>query len=65
VLTTDAAERAAFRSWLASVRGAEPPADWDLFTIDINELTVVFVDAGQLVVDRWSATDGRATMRRA
>jgi hypothetical protein len=65
VLTTDAAERAAFRSWLASLRGAEPPADWDLFTIDINELTVVFVDAGQLVVDRWSATDGRATMRRA
>ena len=65
VLTTDAGERAAFRSWLASVRGAEPPADWDLFTIDINELTVVFVDAGQLVVDRWSATDGRATMRRA
>ena len=65
VLTTDAGERSAFRAWLASERGADPPADWDLFTIDIQELTVVFVQGGQLVIDRWSAADGRRTMPRA
>jgi Pyridoxamine 5'-phosphate oxidase len=64
VLTTDAGEHAAFRSWLKAERGAEPPEDWDLFTIDIDAVTVISADSGQLVVDRWSPTDGRQTMRR-
>ena len=64
VLTTDAGEHAAFRSWLTSERGFEPPEDWDLFTIDIDTVTVISADTGQLVVDRWSPTDGRKTMRR-
>jgi hypothetical protein len=46
-------------------RGVEPPQDWDLFTIDIDALTVISVDNGQLVIDGWSTTDGRQTMRRA
>jgi hypothetical protein len=50
---------------LTSERGVEPPQDWDLFTIDIDELTVISVDNGQLVIDVWSTTDGRQTMRRA
>ena len=65
VLTTGADELSAFRARLKSERGYEPPEDWDLFTIDIDILTVVSVDEGKLVVDRWSATDGRQTMRRA
>jgi hypothetical protein len=65
VLSTDAGERSAFRAWLASVRGFEPPEDWDLFTIDIDALTVISVDGGQLVIDRWSTTDGRQTLRRS
>ena len=65
VLTSDAGELSAFRDWLRSERGIEPPPDWDLFTIDLDTLTVVSVDNGQLVVDRWSTTDGRQTMRRA
>ena len=65
VLSSDAGELSAFRAWLRSERGFEPPEDWDLFTIDIDTLTVISVDNGQLVVDRWSATDGRQTMRRA
>ena len=64
VLTTDPGEHAAFRSWLQSERGFEPPEDWDLFTIDIDAVTVISADTGQLVVDRWSPTDGRKTMRR-
>jgi hypothetical protein len=63
-LTTDAGERSAFRAWLTSERGSEPPEDWDLFTIDIDALTVVSVDNGRLVVDRWSTTEGRQTTRR-
>jgi hypothetical protein len=65
VLTTDADERSAFRAWFTSDRGYEPPDDWDLFTIDIDALTVVSVDEGNLVVDRWSATDGRDAVRRS
>jgi Pyridoxamine 5'-phosphate oxidase len=64
-LTTDAGERSAFRAWLTSERGVEPADDWDLFTIDIDALTVVFVDDAQLVIDRWSRTDGRRTIRRS
>jgi Pyridoxamine 5'-phosphate oxidase len=65
VLAADDGERSAFRAWLRSERGFEPPTDWDLFTIDIDALTVVSVENGKLVVDRWSTTDGRQTRRRA
>lgn len=64
VLVSDAGARSAFRAWLTSDRGLEPPEDWDLFRIDIDALTVVSVDNGQLVVDRWSTTEGRQVMRR-
>ena len=65
VLVSDAGSVSAFRAWLKSERGFEPAEDWDLFTIDIEALAVVSVDHGQLVVDRWSATEGRHTTRRA
>ena len=65
VLTSDADAPAAFRAWLRSERGFEPAEDWDLFTIDIDALTIISVDDGQLVIDRWSPTDGRQTTRRA
>jgi hypothetical protein len=64
-LVSDAGARSAFRAWLASDRGVETQEDWDLFRIDIDALTVVSVDNGQLVVDRWSTTGGRQMMRRA
>ena len=65
VLVSDVGDVSAFRAWLKSERGFEPPEDWDLFTIDIDALTVISVDDGQLVIDRWSMTEGRETMRRA
>ena len=64
-MVSDADELSSFRAWLKSERGFEPPEDWDLFTIEIDALTVVFVDDGQLAVDQWSTTEGRQTMRRA
>ena len=65
VLGSDADELSSFRAWLRSERGFDPPEDWDLFTIEIDALAVVFVDDGQLAVDQWSTTGGRRTMRRA
>jgi hypothetical protein len=65
VLVSDAGALSAFRTWLSSERGVEPPPDWDLFTIDIDALTVISVDDGQLVIDGWSTSGGRQTMRRA
>lgn len=65
VLVTDDGERSAFRSWWIDERGGEPPEDWDLFTIDIDSLTVIFVDDGHLVIDRWSSSEGRQTVHRA
>ena len=65
VLATEAGDRTAFRAWLRSERGAEPPDDWDLSTIDIDALTVISADGGQLVVDRWSTKEGRRTTRRS
>ena len=65
VLVSDACDVSAFRAWLKSERGFEPPEDWDLFTIDIDALTVISVENEQLVIDRWSMTEGRQTMRRA
>jgi hypothetical protein len=64
-VTTDPGERSAFRAWFESERGFEPPEDWDLFTIDIDALTVVSAEGGQLVIDRWSTTGGRQTLRRS
>jgi hypothetical protein len=64
VLVSDAGALSAFRAWLQSDRGVEPPEDWDLFTIDIDALTVISVDNGQLLVDRWSTTEGRQAIRR-
>ena len=65
MLVSDAAHRTSFRTWLRAERGAEPPEDWDLFTIDIDGVAVIFVDDGNLVVDQWSRSDGRRTLRRA
>ena len=64
-LTTAPDELSAFRAWLKSERGFEPPEDWDLFTIDIDALTVISVDDGALVVDQWSTSDGRQRLRPA
>jgi hypothetical protein len=64
MLVSDAGALSAFRAWLKSERGVEPPEDWDLFTIDIDALAVISVDNGQLLVDQWSTTEGRQTVRR-
>jgi hypothetical protein len=64
VQVTDAGEQTSFREWLQAERGAQPPDDWDLFNIDVDAVTAVFVDDGQLVIDRWSTGEGRRTTRR-
>lgn len=45
--------------------GFEPPVESDLFRVDIQELVCISVEDDQLVVDRWSASAGRHTIRRS
>lgn len=40
-------------------------SDADLFRIDVDSIVVISVDKDQLVIDRWSAADGRHTVRRS
>lgn len=55
---------------LATERGFDTPTDddgnheGDVVTVDIAELVVISVDGQELVVDRWTETDGRHTYRR-
>jgi len=46
-------------------RGFEPPEGGDLFRIEPETVVLVFVEDDQLVIDRWSQTDGRNTSRRS
>ncbi len=65
VLLADAAEQAALMAWFKDERGLEPPGEADLFRIEPEAVVVIAVADDQLVVDRWSATDGRTTVRRS
>ncbi len=47
----------------AAEQGTDAPGD--LFRIEPETVTVISVDGEELVVDRWSAADGRRTFRRA
>ncbi|MBA3283031.1 MAG: pyridoxamine 5'-phosphate oxidase family protein [Acidimicrobiia bacterium] len=62
VLASDEEKRAAF----AAERGFEPPDidTSDVFRIDLATVVVVSVADDQLVIDRWSAAEGRQTVRR-
>ena len=62
---TDPDEQAKVLAWFKDERGFEPPPGGELFTIDIDSLVVVSVDGDELVIDRWTAADGRRTIRRA
>ena len=63
-LTTDAGKVSEFACLVeVRARASRRPGTGDLFTIDIDALTVISADAGQLVVDRWSITDGRRNDR--
>ena len=63
VLASAEEKRAAF----AAERGFEPPDTdpSDVFRIDLATVVVVSVTDDQLVIDRWSAADGRQTVRRS
>ncbi len=65
VPVTDPDDQARVLAWFQAERGFEPPPGGELFTIDIDSLVVVGVDGEELVIDRWTAADGRRTVRRA
>lgn len=65
VPVTDPDDQARVLRWFKDERGFEPPPGGELFTIDIESLVVVSVDGEELVIDRWTAADGRRTVRRS
>jgi hypothetical protein len=66
VLLADTDEGARILSeYFAALGVDEPPGGGDLYTIDVDSVVVISVEDDQLVVDRWSATDGRKVVRRS
>lgn len=65
VLATPDEKAAAFAAFAAD-RGFEPPDQdtADAFRIDLESVTVISVVDEQLVVDTWTVTGGRTTVRR-
>lgn len=51
--------------YFAELGVEDPPEAGDLFTIDLDTVVVISVEDDLLVVDRWSATEGRKTVRRS
>ena len=63
-LTTDPDVVRSLRELLKAERDLVPPETADLFTIGIESLTLLSVSGEYLIVDRWSAAEGRRTVRR-
>lgn len=49
----------------AAYSGMEQPGPSDLFRIDLEAVVLISVADDHLVIDRWSAADGRTTIRRS
>ncbi len=65
VLLGDDEESARILSEYFADIGVDEPADGgDLYTIDLDTVVVISVADDQLVIDRWSAADGRKVVRR-
>ncbi|CAN5571320.1 pyridoxamine 5'-phosphate oxidase family protein [soil metagenome] len=65
VLLDDDERYAEVMAWFREEHGQEPPGPSDLFVIDLAEVVVVSVADDQLQIDRWSAAEGRKTVRRS
>ncbi len=55
-----------FAAYWASLGIDTPPSDGEgeLFIVDLDSVVLIGVEDDQLVIDRWSATEGRDTIRR-
>ena len=65
LLGDDAASARILAEYFAELGVDQPDAGGDLYTIDLDAVVVISVADDQLVVDRWSATDGRKVVRRS
>lgn len=64
-LGDDEASARILSEYFAELGVDEPEAGGELFTIDLDAVVVISVDDDQLVIDRWSAADGRKVVRRS
>lgn len=63
-LALDAGSRSQVRAAFERERGFEMP-DGDLFRIDLSSLVLISVDDHELVLERWTESDGHVTTRRS
>jgi len=64
-LGDDAASARILSEYFAELGVDEPAEGGDLYTIDLATVVVISVADDQLVVDRWSAQDGRKVVKRS
>lgn len=65
LLGDDEASARILREYFAELGVDQPDAGGELFTIDLATVVVITVDDDQLVIDRWSASEGRKVVRRS
>jgi len=63
ILLEDPDEHAQLMAWFLAERGFEPPEPSDLFRIDLTSVVVISVADDQLMIDSWSTSGGRVTVR--
>lgn len=61
---TDPAEVARVMAWFKDERGLEPPDGADLFRVDLRAVVTIEVEGDNLVIDQWTASAGRQTIKR-
>ncbi len=64
-LGDDAASARILGDYFAELGVDTPPDGGDLYTIDLASVVVISVADDQLIVDRWSAVDGRKVVKRS
>lgn len=65
LLGDDEASARILGEYFAELGVEQPPDGGDLYTIDLETVVVITVEDDQLVIDRWSAADGRKVVRRS
>ncbi len=64
-LGDDEASARILAEYFAELGVDQPEGGGDLYTIDLDTVVVISVADDQLVIDRWSATQGRKVVRRS
>lgn len=53
-----------FSTYWANLGVDAPPGEGELFVVQVDAVVLISVDGQELVIERWSATEGRSEVRR-